>query len=257
MNTFACVYYGNTGSSWLLHTLQAAPDVWVPGFEPLERHHWRASDDTKLAWLRAAFAMPPEDPDDRKLWLELLQTSPQVVDPAPSTYAHVGFKVTLDALHRPSRFIEAFRDCGTRVIVLSRLNRLKHALSLYRHHEEDKSQFQFAGELPATEIDWPRFDKWLDRSHKAHAESTLFRQDCISALGSDRVLSLVYEDFVDNVGKDRTIERVGRFLDIPTDGLERSRYYKKATPNELHRSVVNYREMVERFKDGPRAADLD
>lgn len=257
MNTFVCVYYGNTGSSWLLHTLQSVPDVWEPGFEPLERHHWRAPDDAKLAWLRTAFRPQPTDPGQQRSWMEQLQASPQVVDPPPDDYEHVGLKVTLDALHRPRRFIDVFQDVGTRVIILGRLNRLKHALSLYRHHEEDKSQFRFKGELPPTEIDWQRFDKWLATSARAHGESAKFRDECTSALGIDRVLDLVYEDFVDDIGKQRTIARVGGFLKVVTRQVEPSRYYKKATADRLEQSVVNYDEMVSRYGDGPLAADLD
>ncbi|HKZ25504.1 MAG TPA: hypothetical protein VJ398_06905 [Acidimicrobiia bacterium] len=35
--SFVVVYYGNTGSTWLVETLSTSPEVLVPAFEPLEQ----------------------------------------------------------------------------------------------------------------------------------------------------------------------------------------------------------------------------
>lgn len=50
METFLLVYYGNTGSSWLIQALGSAPAVFVPGFEPLEKGPGKSP--IQSAWTR-------------------------------------------------------------------------------------------------------------------------------------------------------------------------------------------------------------
>ncbi|MBT8215361.1 MAG: hypothetical protein KJO17_00770, partial [Acidimicrobiia bacterium] len=68
MRSFLLVFYGNTGSSWLIQMLGSPTTVFIPGFEPLERWSsvgerssgWDVTDSERLGWMRTVFA-PPED----------------------------------------------------------------------------------------------------------------------------------------------------------------------------------------------------
>ena len=247
MNTFACVYYGNTGSSWLMHTLRNAPGVWVPAFEPLERHHWKTSDDDKAAWLANALSPRPANPEAAAVWWNSLEASPQVVKDPPEQWETVGLKLTMDAVHDWTALRTVFLSHGSRLFFLRRRNRLKHALSLYRHHEETKNQFQFQGVMPPTKLDLKVFDRWLGVSRRAHEQSIAEEAAWREEAGPDRALAIDYEDFIDDEGKSQMVKQVCSFLGLDCDNMSFSSYYKKATSDRLAEAVVNYRDLVDKY----------
>jgi hypothetical protein len=247
MNTFACVYYGNTGSSWLMHTLRNAPGVWIPAFEPLERHHWKTTDADKAAWLTNALTPPPTGEREAAAWQRALEASPQVDKDPPEKWDAVGLKLTMDAVHDWSVLRSVFLDHRSKLFFLRRRNRLKHALSLYRHHEEEKNQFQFRGVLAATELNLKVFEKWLGVSQRVHDESLAEEATWGEMAGSDRTLAIDYEDFIDEEGKNRTVKQVCGFLGLDCNNMSFSSYYKKATSDRLAEAVVNYRDLVDRY----------
>lgn len=230
-----------------MHTIRNAPGVWIPGFEPLERHHWKAPDEEKAAWLASALSDRPQAEPDRLSWLQDLNRSPQVDREPPDEYNLVGLKLTLDAVRNWNSLSEVFLAAGTKLIFLRRRNRLKHALSLYRHHEEDKSQFKFEGQLPASKLDLKRYDKWLRKSDDLHTESLEEQAAWEASAGDSRALALDYEDFVDDEGKKRTIKAVCGFIGADCSGMSFSSYYRKATADSLADSITNYREFADRY----------
>ena len=129
MGCFAVVYYGNTGSSWLVQTLGSAPGVVIPAFEPLESWAWKAGSDEKLVWLRNAFT-PPEEREGAAFdaWLEGLAVSPQFEKLHTKDFSTVGLKMTGGAISDTSGLLGLLRELATKVVLLQRRNRVKHAV---------------------------------------------------------------------------------------------------------------------------------
>ena len=96
MAGLVCIYYGNTGSTWLIQLLGASPQVLIPGFERIEGWAWDAPAGERVDWLRTAL-MPPanRDGDTYDVWVTVLQASPQVMEALNSkpNFEHVGFKM--------------------------------------------------------------------------------------------------------------------------------------------------------------------
>ncbi len=250
MSGFICLYYGNTGSSWLVETLSTSPRVFVPGFEPLERWAWKGSDREKADWARTALT-PPAATSSRAAiaeWHEALQESPQVKpDHFKLGFDMTGWKMAWAAIDDPLSVLGVMAETGAKAIVLSRENRVKHALSLYRYHEEGKSQFQGTGERPPSRVEKDALQRWLKESQRLHDEGSSFGNRCRETLGSDNVLSITYEEFVTAEGKTSTIERMCHFLGIDPAGIRLSRF-EKATPDALSSALENFEELRKSYR---------
>jgi hypothetical protein len=250
---FVVLYYGNTGSSWLIETLGHAPGVLVPAFEPLEAWAWKAPDREKVAWMRNAFSIPVERSGpsfDR--WIEGLEASPQFKGLTSTDFTTIAFKMTNSALRSDAAMVDVFEEFGTRLVFLRRENRIKHALSLYRYHEEKKSQFDHAGIRPPSDVDLKLFKKWLSESEKLDSSFAAFQDACERRLGAGILIDVAYEEFVSEDGKQQTIERLARFLELPGGGYEPGGF-KKATSDDLKSAVVNYRALRRKFGRGDMA----
>ena len=126
MAGFVCIYYGNTGSSWLLEALGSSPDVLVPGFEPLENWAWKADDEAKLEWLETAMSPPQaRSGSEYEAWVSALQASPQVSgDLVKPSFTRVGFKMKDLAAFEPEAVADVLQRTGSKVILLTRQNRI-------------------------------------------------------------------------------------------------------------------------------------
>lgn len=250
MSHFVCFYYGNTGSSWLVETLGTSPEVLVPGFEPLERWGFDVPDDQKFAWIRNAYTPPDADDAERwDAWVAGLREAPSAakVDPVLG-FTSVGFKMTFWAVDDREALVDTVAALPVKAILLTRENRIKHALSMYRYREEDKSQFNRKGHRPPSEVSYPKFHFWLRESVRAQEQALEFEQLVRSRFGDDRVTNVTYEQFVTSDGKRETIDRMAGFLE-----LDRSRIsdgsFEKATPDDLRSALVNYRGLRRRYRN--------
>lgn len=236
------MYYGNTGSSWLVETLSTSQRVFVPGFEPLERWAWDAGDEEKLDWARTALTLPEDTSSWESIaeWHQSLQRSPQVKpDHVRLGFHTTGWKMAWGAIDDTEGLLEVMASTGARAIVLSRDNRVKHALSLYRYHEEGKSQFDESGIRPPSHVDKASLAEWLEGSRRLHDQATAFGKRCRALLGDDHVFDLSYEQFVTEEGKVETIERLCGFLGLEVELVRRSNF-KKATSDDLASALENY-----------------
>ena len=256
--SFVVVYYGNTGSSWLVETLSTSPEVLVPAFEPLEEWAWTAPDSDKIAWIRSAFSPPVErTPEAIDRWFDELSASPQFQGvKGRDHFRLVGFKMSEGVVEDQDTLVELFSELGTRVITLERSNRIKHALSLYRYHEEKKSQFDREGVRPPSKVDLALFDRWVEESTRMHERLVDFRRKLSDRLDAGGSLELAYEAFVTSAGKQATIERLGEFLQFDTGAVMQSRF-EKATADDLRQAVVNYRALRRRYRSTDLARWLD
>lgn len=254
---FVCLYYGNTGSSWLLSALASSPEVFMTGFESVERWAWDVPAEERLAWLETAMT-PPEDRSGSALddWFEALQASPQVKQkPVSPNFRHTCLKMSDLPVTDTGAVIDVIDRTGAKAIHLVRENRLKHALSLYRYHEEEKSQFHGQESYAPSRVNFAEFDKWLLESDRLHDQAMDVRDECIARLGSDRVFPLAYEEFQNDAGKIGVLERIAAFLDIPAEFDEGK--FTKATPDSLREAISNYQRFWLRHRFTPRATHLD
>lgn len=128
-----------------------------------------------------------------------------------------------------------------KLLAIGRRDRVKHGLSLYRAHEEDKHQFHREGLLPPTRLKRRSFSKWLRHSRDVHNALTAF-MEAGRRLGPGRQLTIDYEDFVTDEGKTATIDLVAGFLGVDPGSMQWSTY-RKATPDELAIAVENHDEL--------------
>jgi LPS sulfotransferase NodH len=248
---FVVLYYGNTGSSWLIETLGHLPDVLVPAFEPLEAHVWRVPDAVKVAWVRNAFSVPATRTGAAfDEWIEGLRASPQFKGLIRSEFSTVAFKMTRSAVRSTQALVDVFGEFGTRLVFLRRENRIKHALSLYRHHEEAKSQFDRSGIRPPSDVDFRRYERWLRQSVELDEIHREFKEECERELGSEVVTEVDYEELITEEDKATTIGALTEFLGFP--GVDVSGgSFEKATPDELRSAIVNYDRFRRKFRRGP------
>ena len=250
------MYYGGSGSSWLVNTIERARPVLVPCFEPVERHHWKAKASVKLDWVRTALTPPPKRDDEEAMaeWEGRLRTSPQFERLSQRRFSYVGFKMSVDAVKAERRLLDLLVERDTYLIFLKRQNRVKHALSLYRSSEEGKNQFGSDGEHPASRVNLKAFDKWLKHAAERHQTTAEFHDRCRAQLPTERLTTVAYEDFVTPGGKAETIERMFSFLGIDQSDYRGESTFAKATPDALSVAVGNYDELAAKYQGTEFAA---
>lgn len=260
MSHFVCLYYSNTGSSWLVDALNTSTEVFVPGFEPLERWGWEGPDEDKAGWIRNAFSIPPVDERHGaawQAWIDGIRVAASAANARPGTHhSSVGFKMTWWAFDDRDVLISTLASLPVKTIVLTRENRLKHALSLYRYRDEQKSQFEKGGVKPPTELDMARFGFWLRESQRHHDMALEYELQLRAYAGDDRVFALTYEEFVSPEGKQDVTERLARYLELDPALISGGKF-DKATPDSLREAVVNYRRLHKRYRGTPYEVYLD
>ena len=248
---FVCLYYGGTGSSWLLNTLETSPDVLIPAYEPLEWMHWQATEADKLQWVDAALDVPDAaDPVAVANWKDRLGSSPQFVEFDPKPFRVAGFKMSPEAISGVDELFEIVAKRRGKLLAIRREDRVRHAVSLYRAHEEGKHQFRGEGLLPPTKLKKRPFLKWLDYSDRVDADMAAIVTGAAPRLGAAKVLSVDYEDFLTDEGKADVVARVAAFLDVDPASMRWSSY-QKATPDALDEAVANFTAMQRWLRGRP------
>lgn len=253
---FVLVYYGNTGSSWLLETISGTPAVLGPAFQPLEAWAWDGADEEKLRWIRSAFS-PPDmlDGPAFEAWVEGLSKSPQYQKLLRSEFQIVGFKMSPKAVRDTEHLLGLLAELSTRLVLLSRTNRIKHALSLYRYFEEEKSQFERQGVRPPSTVRMRRFGRWVQRSQAMHEGLQKFSA-APAVFGPGSVARVAYEEFVTAAGKAAVIERLAAFLGIDPGGSAPGSF-EKVTPDDLRAAVAKYERLRRRYRNTPLSVHFD
>lgn len=254
---FVCFYYGNTGSSWLLSALDGSPSIHVPGFEPIEDWAWETSAEVRLRWLETVLS-PPADRRgaDYARWRAEVRVSPQVTeDPRHDDFVLTGLKMNDLAVVEPDALLDIIDRTGSKIIHLVRRNRLKHALSMHRYHDEDKSQFHGEDRYAPTLVRFDRFNEWILESERLHDLAVRLGKKFEARLGHDRVFHLAYEEFTDTPGKAQTLTRLAEFLGVPDDFGDGE--YVKATPDSLRAAIANYSRFRLRYRLTRYAEHLD
>ncbi|MBT8164699.1 MAG: hypothetical protein HKO63_09395 [Acidimicrobiia bacterium] len=246
-DSFLLVFYGNTGSSWLIQTLGNIPGVFVPGFEPLDEWAWNVEDTERLAWLRTVLSPPVDRAGSAyETWLAALHAHPHFRDPRDPAFVHVGFKMRSHSIRDRMAVLTSLRERGSRLVVLERRNRIKHALSLYRYHEEEKSQFDKSGVRPPSDLDLEVFHRWVTASVDLQRQSDVFWAKAQQVMESDALRRIQYEDFIDEAGKAVTMKHLTGFLGIDAPSYTPSGL-EKATSDSLRESIVNFDAVVDRY----------
>jgi hypothetical protein len=233
----------------LVETLSTSPEVFTTGFEPLEKWAWDAPSDEKLAWMKAALQPPGDTVSEEALadWSATLGASPQFHGTLNKTgFRMTGWKMTWGSVGDPDGVLKVLAETGSKAILLVRENRVKHALSLYRYHEEGKSQFEKKGTRPPSEVSIVSMAKWLRESQRLHDQAVGFGRQCETALGKENVAHVSYEEFVTPEGKRRTMDRMADFLGLDPDRFVQSNF-EKATSDDLRDALVNFKQLRRKF----------
>ncbi|CAG9461558.1 unnamed protein product [Pedinophyceae sp. YPF-701] len=155
---FLVLYAGHVGSSAFLDALGLLPDVYVPGFEPLDVEG--LDGPRKLDWMDNLFSITHDDGFEAGTWLNgVLQlgepwrprvnaTKAIAVATSSSTPHAVGFKMRpFPGQHTawtgmdPWALRETLARHNVRVVVMMRRNALKQAISWHLARDQDISQF--------------------------------------------------------------------------------------------------------------------
>ena len=231
---FLLFFSGHQGSSALADMLGSLPEVFIPGFEPLDVAGLAPA--AKLSFLRAAFAFPRAAPD-YLAWRAALVTS--------------GARINRTALDRGWSALKGKRVAGFELravlqeqrvvaVLTLRRNRVKEALSWYRAREAGLRQFgrRDGQQAPAAgaPVNLTALQVWIKYSTYVNTQL----QQAATFLGLP-TLTMWYEDFLaDPVGE---AARAATFVGADPMLLRESARFLKATPDALRDAVTNFDEL--------------
>lgn len=197
--------------------------------------------------------MPPADRDD---WVAALSRSPQFQGLSAGEFSVVGLKMTPEAISGHDALLDLFSRHGTTLVFLTRVNRVKHALSLYRMHEEQRDQFNLERAAAPTRLRMRTFDRWLAYAEAWHELLGAFRRRAAQRLDPEALVDVTYESFAGDEGKGRVVAELCTVLGLDPSTVTHSRY-RKATPDRIGDAVVNYRRLCRRLRGTRYEAFLD
>ena len=256
---FLLFFSGHQGSSALADMLGSLPEVFIPGFEPLDVAGLAPA--AKLSFLRAAFAFPRAAPDylawraalvasgarinrtalDRG-WSALkgkrvagFKLRPYVADDWGGNRSHTAAS-GLD----PAELRAVLQEQRVVAVLTLRRNRVKEALSWYRAREAGLRQFgrRDGQQAPAAgaPVNLTALQGWIKYSTYVNTQL----QQAATFLGLP-TLTMWYEDFLaDPVGE---AARAATFVGADPTLLRESARFLKATPDALRDAVTNFDEL--------------
>lgn len=226
---FVIVFEGRSGSTFLVEALDSHPDVVAKkeAFAAIRKDITAGKYDRReqALWLREFFA---SEPDARAL----------------------GFKVKYKDIVEPEETAKVLRDCGAKVIRLTRMNRIKLVVSLMngrRLHDEtgDWNRYDGKGQAPPLLAPLDEFDANLRKVDRR--EEALIQY--VSDLSLD-TLELFYEDILQD--SDDVFRRVCSFLGVPFRELTSNT--RKNTTDNLEDALVNFEELRAHYAGTPYEA---
>ena len=264
VKNFLIFFSGHQGSSWLSDLLGSMPEVYVPGFEPLEVEN--ATANQKVDFINMTFNLPSSE-DDHRVWLqdifslsesagfrlykdklptyeEILETKASGFKVRPYWGKHTGFRDL--NLYKVKQLLD---DHNVSIILTTRYNTLKSAISWYRARENGLNQFQLTrsadfDQAQKIRFEYEKFQKWLkfvEDTDKALQDSVSFFQR--------PTLTVAYE----HLRKDpvTTVKQVAHFLQIDEKAVMSSGRFRKTGSDSLRRMILNFEEFCDYYWQSP------
>lgn len=268
---FLIFFSGHQGSSWLADMLGSMPDVFVPGFEPLEVEN--ATAEQKMAFLRKTFELPEPSEEAYKTWIQdLVALSDEAgfrlgyqdlptYDKIRQTRAS-GFKVRPYKgkrtgfrglnLHEVKRVLD---DYNVSIILTTRHNTLKSAVSWYRAREEGLNQFHLTHSADFDKnqritFNLTTFSKWLDFVEQSDREL----RDSISFFQRPTI-TVGYEEL--RLDPITMMKEVARFLRIDDKQIAMSGRFRKTGSDSLRKMILNFQDFCKHFWQSPYQSMLE
>ncbi|KAL1528242.1 hypothetical protein AB1Y20_009600 [Prymnesium parvum] len=228
---------------------------WLPAGRPgrvtpfLLLHEPHVGEGWLLRLLRARGAALHVPSDRGKVreaargWLAALRATPANGSLAARA---VGLALTPNALRILNHGIgraAGGQPAPPRLLLLSRRNRLKHALSRLPRPNGTAAA--------PRRVPLEQLDAQLRRGERSFGEWRCTAAQLAAAAGGE-VLALDYEDLLYHT--QRSLARLAAFLGLPAS--HEPAYATKRTPNSLCVAVANYREVCEAMRGTPWEADL-
>ena len=226
---FVIVFEGRSGSTFLVEALDSHPDV--------------VAKKEAFAAIRKDITAGKYDRREQALWLrEFFASEPDV--------RALGFKVKYKDIVEPEETAKVLRDCGAKIIRLTRMNRIKLVVSLMngrRLHDEtgDWNRYDGKGQAPPLLAPLDEFDanlRKVDRRKEALVQY-------VAGLSLE-TLELYYEDILQNA--DDAFGRVCDFLGVKRQSLRANT--RKNTPDNLSDALANYEELRAHYVGTPYEA---
>ncbi|QDZ25091.1 hypothetical protein HOP50_15g76370 [Chloropicon primus] len=261
---FLIFFSGHQGSSWLADMVGSMPDVFVPGFEPLEVQNATASE--KMEFIRRTFELP-STVEEYNTWIGELVTLSDAAgirlgyDDLP-TFEEVlqkrasGFKIRPYVGKRTG-----FRDLNllwlkdtlekydVSIVLTTRQNTLKTAVSWYRAREKGLNQFHLtqSADFDADqriEFDMGKFQRWLgfvEQSDRELRDSIAFFQR--------PTFTVDYEQL--RLDPITTVQQVAQFLQVGDQQAPISARFRKTGSDSLRKMISNFEEFCNHFWQSP------
>ncbi|MDA0989867.1 MAG: hypothetical protein O3A51_03850 [Verrucomicrobia bacterium] len=280
---FLILFGGSEGTTFFADIIGKTHAVYIPGVEPLERHHAYMSgvtDDAVLTWLETLYTKPSALADV-DAWIASLAHAISGVtpidDPQKIVGAHAtGIKMrptvlTGDALTRPTllkRLLHAApadpfasllallkaQECH--LVLFRRDNLLKRAVSSYRMTREKKSQFIRRNLSPST-IDPVELEAEM-KNYRGYLELANQIRTPAIAMGIP-VIDIAYEDILVDAMMvfERFFDALGLSVADDLQALSQESRWKKSTSDNLREVLINYDEIYRYFEKTPDGQYFD
>jgi len=257
---FLIFFSGHQGSSVLADMLGSLADVYIPGFEPLEVMD--ATREDKMEFMERTFNLPNSEEDFEEWRIAMkelgrrggLRLSPlkklryQDIDQAEAS----GFKIRPYDGKRTG-----FRDLdmaevkqvldrrNVSIILTTRYNSIKAAVSWYRARENGLNQFTLSASAETADqkivFDMPKFEKWL-----RFVEETDRRLLEAIAYFRRPTLTIDYEHL--EMDLETAVKQASDFLGLnETSVPQASKRFTKTGTDNLRKMISNFEEFCEFF----------
>jgi hypothetical protein len=261
---FLIFFSGHQGSSFLSDMVGSIPDVFVPGFEPLEVEN--ATAEQKIRFIELTFDLPSTQDEYLGWQQELLSLSDssgiRLNRQQLPTFEQVAAKDAAGFKIRPyfgkrtgfrdldlSLLKEMLERHEVSLILSTRHNTLKSAASWYRARENGLNQFHLSqsAEFDASQkidFDLGRFQEWVqfvENTDKELLDSISFFQR--------PTITVDYE----RLEKDpiNTMKHVAHFLQVDATKIASSGRFKKTGSDSLRKMIRNFEAFCDFYWQSP------
>jgi tetratricopeptide (TPR) repeat protein len=236
--------HGSEGTTWFCDMLDRHPEASQVLYEPFRRKRVveaRYATDDALEVFRAIFARDVEAPGE--VWSGHGEFPKRGVSPVlDNIRASLGVKVPFIKMRLrelpEDRLRELVRTLDVRLVLLSRRDKLKQAISQVRKQEMHLHQRRYKKAVGAVFVDPAKAIEFADYANQVEQDNQDFADSC-----GQPYLSIAYEDLQRDVSA--TMHEVAEFVGIDPEGIVTETDFVKVTPDNKQAAIANYCEFYD------------